>query len=315
MSEILQTPYGIFSGITTVTRTENGQIAGIMLEEKNAVLTHAGELIPFYLNETPRRKYKSSITFHSNGMIKSVSLEQQQEVITPIGELPAEMVTFYDTGELKRVFIVDGKISGFWSEEDEKALNIPLTFEFDFASFTSLLVGICFYKSGEIKSITLFPKEVIEVTTKARKIEARNGFALYEDGALKSIEPQNPVAIETPIGVLHAYDVNAIGVNADINSLQFDREGKVEKLVTSDKIVAVGKDGSSTFIAPATRPSLVDEDDVMVIPLSIEFGEDSVIIKEDKTYQFKISDYTFNIMNTTTSSCTPEMCANCSLCK
>lgn len=31
-------------------------------------------------------------------------------------------LTFYENGELKRVFPLDGKISGFWSEEEEKRL-------------------------------------------------------------------------------------------------------------------------------------------------------------------------------------------------
>lgn len=226
--EKLLTPYGVFAGVVSTDYDEEGGIESITLDEKNVIVTHAGELIPFYGAETPRRKYKPAVTFHKNGMIRSVTLEEQQEVVTPIGTLPAELVTFYDTGELKRVFPLDGKISGFWSEEEEAALNIPLRFEFDFTSFTAIISGICFYKSGSIKSITLWPKEQIDITLPAiGAIKVRNGFSLYESGALESLEPAVPTKIMTPAGEKKVYDRHAVGVNADSNALTFDEEGNV----------------------------------------------------------------------------------------
>jgi len=186
----LQTAYGVFGGITSYDCYPNGELRGVSLKEPNVIVTHAGELTPFY-SETNRRKHKYSAEYYKNGMLKAVALEEQQDVVTPIGEIPAELVTFYDTGELLRIFPLDGKISAYWSEEEERALHIPLSFEFDFASFTALVDCICFYKSGGIRSITLFPGESITIHTELGDVVCERGFSLNEDGTLKSLQPSD----------------------------------------------------------------------------------------------------------------------------
>jgi hypothetical protein len=80
------------------------------------------QLIPFYGEDSLRRKYKASVTFYGNRALKAVSLDAQQEVLTPIGEMPAELVTFYDTGELKRVFPLDGKSAASGRKRTSAAL-------------------------------------------------------------------------------------------------------------------------------------------------------------------------------------------------
>lgn len=140
-------------------------------------------------------------------MVNAVSLEEQQNILTPIGEFPAELVTFYDTGELKRIFPLDGKISGFGSEEDERTLHVPFSFSFDFSEFTALLSSLCFYRSRAIRSIPLFPGEVISVRTPlGGEIRVRNGFSLYESRRLESAEPAVPTPVLTPIGLITTYD-------------------------------------------------------------------------------------------------------------
>lgn len=315
----LQTPFGVFSGVTSIDYYPDSKIRGIRLDVKNVIMTHAGELIPFYGDDSPRRKYKSSVTFHENGMIRSVSLEEQQEVMTPIGELPAELVTFYDTGELKRVFPLDGKISGFWSEEDERALNIPLSFDFDFTSFTAMISGICFYKSGVIRSVTLFPEERIEIKHMAvGTIEVRQGFSLYEDGMLQSLEPASPTTIATPIGMLIAYDQNANGVNADSNALCLDNRGRIARVITGNSIKVHANGAVFSFM----QKEIVEEDDdgsAGIIPLSVEFQYDSrtvVITNTDGTPSCFNFDHTYSINNTMVNdlACSNGSCANCTNC-
>jgi len=184
----LQTAYGVFGGVASYDCYASGELRGVILNEQNVIVTHAGELMPYY-TETPRRKHKFSAEYYKNGMLKAVSLESQQDVITPVGELPAELVTFYETGEILRVFPLDGKISAFWSEQEERQLHIPLSFEFDFARFTALIDCVCFYKSGNIRSITLFPGESITVQTPLGDAYCERGFSLNEDGTLKSLKP------------------------------------------------------------------------------------------------------------------------------
>ena len=283
------------------------------------IVTHAGELIRYYGEETQRRKYKSSVSYYQGGLIKSVSLNEQTDIETPIGEFPAELVTFYETGELKRIFILDGKITGFWTEDDERRLNIPFSFEFEFSKFTSMLVGICFYKSGNIRSITLFPKEVINVSTKNYgDISVKTGFSLYESGELKSIEPAVSTAIKTPIGTINAYDVNSMGINADSNSIEFDEQGRLVKRTTSsDKIAVQNPNGVMKFMIPIEKKSPLFEDEMELIPLQLKFDyeNDIVTITDEKSYDFSITKCKYNIFKGRLSpTCSPEDCANCSLC-
>lgn len=316
----IQTPFGVFSGIVNVEHHPDGTIKGIRLEEKNVIITHAGDLIPYYSEETVRRKYKSSVEFHKNGMIKSISLDKQQDVMTPIGEFPAEFVTFYDSGELKRVFPLDGKLSGFWSEDDERNLNIPFHFEFDFSAFTAQLIGLCFYKSGSIKSLTLYPGEVIDVTIQNDfVIQIKNGFSLYENGSLKSIEPALPVTVQTPMGALIAYDTDSIGINADLNSLNFDEEGRINHLLTSNnKIAAFDSKGKLSLFVPGEIQDPLDEESVVTIPLGVGFNyeNESVSITDAAgiAHDFILKDTTFKIYSAEIAHCSPTDCASCHLC-
>jgi hypothetical protein len=259
----------------------DGGVKSLRLEEKNVILTHAGELIPSYGEDSPRRKYKPSVSFHENGMIRSVSLEEQQEVMTPIGEFPAELVTFYDTGELKRVFPLDGKISGYWSEEDERQLGISFSFEFDFAAFRAMLVGLCFYKSGAVRSVTLFPGEEIDVSPNpGLTIRVRTGFSLAEDGTLTSLEPAAPTKINSPIGSLLAFDAGAAGVHADSNSLQFDALGRVTGLKTSGDRILVCRlgDGALISFAPQEVQGDDEEEGSVLLPLTLRFDYEEEIV-------------------------------------
>ncbi len=318
-SETIQTPFGVFSGVTRVERTPNGGIKSLRLSEKNMLVTHAGDLVPFYSEDTPRRKHKASVTFHPGSTVRAVSLEEQQDVRTPIGELPAELVTFYDTGELKRVFPLDGKITGYWTEDDERELNIPLSFAFDFTAFSAMLTGICFYKSGQIKSITLFPGETIDVTCPAvGVVPVRTGLSMFEDGTLESVEPAKSVPVDTPAGRLSAFDISAIGVNADSNSLRFDLDGRVTAVTTSDRLFVTRKsDGASlTFKTMELRTDDEELAETLPVRLTFDYAAKTVTIKAglDDAAELSFDDDFMVFPDTAQPGCSPDACASCSLC-
>jgi len=318
-NNIIQTPYGVFAGVISSECYPEGGVKELRLGEKNVILTHAGDLIPYYGDETPRRKFKSSVSFHKSGMVKSVCLEEQQDVLTPIGEFPAELVTFYDTGELKRIFPLDGKISGFWTEEDERELNIPFNFEFEFASFSAMLIGICFFKNGEIKSITLYPGEEISIDTPGTgKMKLRCGFSLFESGKLESAEPAAPTKLKTPIGEIMVFDTQAIGVNADDNSLRFDEEGRITALATSISGFTVSSCcGETRFFKPDEVINPLDGESMMIVPLRLEFDyENEVVVIQEASgekspFSFKES---FIIFKAEVSGCSGLDCSSCSSC-
>ena len=312
----IQTAYGIFGNVISHEKYETGELRSLRLTDMNVLLTHAGELIPAY-SETERRKFKPSVEFHRNGMVKAVSLEEQQDIETPIGELPAELLTFYDSGELSRVFPLDGKISGFWSEDDERNLQIPFHFDLGFTEFTALLNAISFYKDGAIRSITLYPDEIILVTTSYGPILVRNGVSLYPDGELESIEPSEPITLATPIGRITAYDTEAVGITADSNSLCFDPKGKLISLTTSMHRIAVQTiDEKFIWYAPTVfRPS-PDEDTEILRGLLIEFTGNGVRFnKEERVHIIADSGFTILPFSAGGSSCSPADCASCKVCK
>lgn len=311
----LQTPFGILGGVDSFTCHPEGEIAGIRLSEKNMIVTEAGELVPAY-TETNRRKNKPSVEFDRSGMVISVALDKQQEIMTPIGELPVELVKFYPTGELHRVFILDGQISGFWTEEDERELNVPLSFDLEFCSFRAMLNGLCFYKSGDIKSITLFPGEKISLTTPAGTVETGVGLSLYESGNLKSVEPAKPVMITTPIGIITAYDPDQIGINADRNSLGFAEDGRIQSLITCDHSVYVQtEEGVMEKYSPKVMAHPLYDDVLTVSGMKLKFDDSSnEVIIDNHRYSLENCGFTIEAFQRPGAHCSPIDCANCSLC-
>ena len=234
--------------------------------------------------------------------------------------MPAELVTFYDTGELKRIFPLDGKVSGFWSEEDERGFNVPLNFEFDFASFSALISGLCFYKNGCIRSVTLFPNEIIRIGHEPNgTIDVRHGFSLHESGRLQSLEPASPVKLRTPIGTLTAFDPNAVGINADMNSLCFDEQGRIISLITAGDRIHTYREGSGASSTFMPKIVYVQDESAEVYSIKAAFDYDSgsvtITDADGAENKFAFSD-TFVVYNNVMPSagCTGGDCSNCSLC-
>ena len=313
----IQLPSGVFAGVESYFCYPDGELEGIRLSEKNMLVTHTGELVPAY-TETNRRKIKYSVEFYRNGMIKAVSLDEQQEIQTPIGEFPAELVTFFETGELKRFFPLDGKINSLWSEEEEKNLAIPFSFDLPFTEFTAIITGVCFYKEGNIRSVTLFPGETITVKTGYGEILTRRGVSLYESGELESLEPLHLTQIQTPAGLIDAFDSNAVGVNADSNSLVFDRQGRVTALVTVTSCITVTEGGRFKMFSPKEAVNPLDDNTMITEGLKIRFdyNKNTVTFGEGaEKSSFPLDGNAFTVIPYKTSAfmCGPQDCANCAL--
>lgn len=317
-SRTLQTSFGILGGVADYERYDTGELRSVRLSERNMIVTHAGELVPAF-TETMRRKHKPSVEFYKNSLTRSVALEEQQEILTPIGEFPAELVTFYETGELKRFFPLDGQLSGFWSLEEERALNIPFTFDLGWGQFTVMLGGLCFYPSGNLRSMTLFPGEQVVIPLPAGTVATGVGFALYESGNLASVEPAAPTPLHTPVGNLEAFDPDSGGVNADVNSLQFDEQGRIIALTTvSSRISVQTSDGALTWYTPKTIPLTDDGQESVTRPLRVRFDYslNQVEIHDGEPHVFPLSGTWFLTAKASAlPTCSPTDCANCSLCK
>ncbi len=310
----ISTRYGVLRGVVSAAYYEDGSLKDCVLGEKNALTLPLAQLVPQYGEEHVRRKHAKSASFYRTGALKTVLLEEMQEVMTPMGEFPAELITLYESGEVNRVFPLNGKLSAYWSEEDEAKLAVPFQFEFSFGAFCAKIVCLHFYQSGALKSLTLFPGETVSLTTPIGEVEVKTGFSLYESGALKSVEPAQPVVVMTDIGPLAAFDCNATGIHADSNSLRFTPQGGLHGLVSSsDKIAAVNENGRMSVFAPIRRP-LPDGEGVATIALDIVFENGCVTITDDQPHRFdlstaKVSSLPF--MREGAQACTPSDCASC----
>lgn len=305
----------LLRGVISADYYADGCLKSCRLGEENIIQTVCGELVPQYGEENVRRKFTKSLSFYESGAVKSISLENQTEVLTQLGSMPAELVSFYESGELKRIFPRNGKISGYWTIEDEANLLQPMEFDFECGSFTVKIVGVHFFKSGKVKSVTLFPGETVRLRTPTGEIPVQNGFSLYEDGAIKSLEPAMPVPVKTAIGVFEAYDVNAVGINADKNSLVFDSKGNIKSLMTStDKLAVYTINGKTDFFAPVEKE--LDEGESYIIPLTFTFDTDSVTIRGEEEKRYLVKECLFQpvVGSSSLGGCSRGSCAGCPGC-
>ncbi len=266
-------------GVTSYTAYENGRMEECRLNAYNLIPTKYGYLVPQYKNPGIRRKDARALSFYKDGNLRSISLEKQTGITTPIGTFPAELITFYEDGALDSLFPLNGQIGFSWSEEEEGQLANEFNFNFPFGQFTAKISGIRFYKNGSVRSLILWPGEIIQISTPAGELPVRIGFKLYEDGSLESVEPAEPVFIKTPVGPIKIFDAAALAVDADRNSLKFDRRGNLISLATSGDITIENKiNGYRRIISSVLRTGLT-EDDYIKSPVKILFQEEKIIIE------------------------------------
>lgn len=223
-----------------------------MNQEKN-IETPLGKLIPFFEISDGRQKNRPSVEYFKTGELYSIYLQEQTLVKTPVGMMPAELITFYKSGAIKRIFPLYGQISGFWTEEDEYRLATEISIPVLDRVIKVKPLCIYFYESGVIRSITIWNKERISVDTQYGSVTTDLGIELYETGSLKSIEPvlgtkliippSQRDKVESRIissdgkinwndGEIYPYYAMAFRMHADDNSLKFNIDGSIREVRT-----------------------------------------------------------------------------------
>lgn len=287
----ISTKYGTLNDISRVSSYENEQPESLCLDGENKLDTSFGILIPRFIDDSGRRKNKPSLSFYRSGNLKSIDLQKQSPIKTPIGLIDAELITFYENGAIKRIFPLNGAITGIWTEEDEATLVKPLSIHLLDTDFKLNINSIYFYPNGSVKSVSLYPGKTTLLPTPIGTINTRIGFSLSESGQLISLEPAAPSEIKTSLGILHAYDSSAIGLHADNNSLTFTPNGQISGLTTSTDIIKL-KDHSDTVhpIAPTFIRSQVNPEESELVPLKIKILPDFVTFFSQKEFTIKTSD-------------------------
>lgn len=272
----------------------DGTLRSCVVTERNELLTPFGILVPLFRDNEMRRKAGKPITFYSNGCIKNLPLQDQTGIPTQLGILPTENLTFYEDGSLRRVFPLDGKLSGYWTEEDERNLAYEMDFKLSFGRVKSRIIGIQFYPNGSIKSITLWPRELVTVKSPLGHMEVRTGLSFYPGGQLKSLEPARPTPVQTPLGMMYAYDCQAIGLNGDANSLCFSEKGTLLSLLTStDEIDLTGTTKEKLLFRPGYKPNLLNPEVLDPVPLKVEFIDNKILLYQDGVKEFNLLEHTF----------------------
>lgn len=294
--EIIKTKYGLLNDAIIASYYDTGEPESYKIEEESTLDILGYRFTPLYGFFDDRRKEFPSVKVFKNGNIKSIGLNESTFIETKIGAFEVEKITFYEGGQINRLFLLDGNLSGYWSEEDEYNLAKIYKFDFDFANFESKVISLNFYKSGELKSLTLWPKDRVELNIGNYNIVGRIGFSVYESGKLKSCEPFRPTAINTPIGNVDAYDINAIGIHGDTNSLNFNEDGSIKSLITSTNTITVKTPSGDDIFHSPKKVRLYSNSEVMdTITLTLEFGDDLVII--DGQYKYDLLENKFEIKN------------------
>lgn len=292
----ITTKYGTLYDCYNIANHKNGQIAECICQKESPLNINGTILYPYY-GENERRKLSPSIKFYDDGSVKSIYLEKQTMIDSPWGSLPAELITFYQNGSLCRLFPLNGKISGYWTETSEIKLLAKMPFTFFGGEFTARPMCFHFYESGSLKSLTLQSSERVSLNTPVGKLKIKCGFSLYEDGSICSTEPAAAQYVSTPIGMVHAFSPDSVDVSADSGSLTFTKEGAVSSLETISSIRAVDKQGHDLKIVPLKTMHPLNEKAVLIHPLKLEFTGEKVTITHSgqEKYSLPLAATSFTI--------------------
>ncbi|MBN2736476.1 MAG: hypothetical protein JXR70_05805 [Spirochaetales bacterium] len=281
--------------------------------ERDQVVNKTGENEDPYMIDTPlgklcrrhgvdknSRRKESAVKYYQKGNVRSVPLNEPADISTPLGTMTAELVTFYESGQIRRIFPLDGKLTGFWTEANEYQLAQILSLKTPAGHIFVKAIYIEFYKVGALKSILFWPMERVALSTPAGEIMARKGISFYESGALKNIEPCEEITIKSPIGPIKAFQPDPEGLMAEESGICFDTSGHVLSVysVKSEIHVILESEVEKVF-SPRMVPSYCDESAWFIEPIQIIFEKDMVVFKSKNIYldmvplcsRFTVKDY------------------------
>lgn len=191
------------------------------------ISTRYGNLLPCSGASDYRKKHRCAVCLYDSGALKSVYLEEPQVLSFPSGDFQAELITFYEDGNAKRIFPLYGQISAYWSIEEEAEYAPEYDFEIAGGTYRIKPECIFFYPSGKIRSITLWPSDELSIKTPAGLIKTKLGIELYENGSIRSIEPVYGTVISTPTGDIRPFRYRPVMMHAENATLKFTEDGKL----------------------------------------------------------------------------------------
>ena len=212
-----------------------------------------------------RKKYRTPVENYPDGTVRSIYLQEPEEVTLPEGVFQAELMTFYEDGNIKRLFPLYGQLSSYWGVEDEVKNAPEYVFTINGQNISIRPQCIYFYPSGKIRSITLWPVDTITVNTPVGTVTSKLGIEVYEDKTIRRIEPAFGTVLSTRYGDARPFMVRKHMMHAEDASMRFDTEGNLISFATLQTKVEVE---GETYKAGDYRS-----------PLIICFGTDMIEIR------------------------------------
>lgn len=179
-----------------------------------------------------RKKYRCPVEYHLNGEVKSIYLQDAEEVSLPEGRFQAELLTFYEDGSIKRLFPRYGQLSSYWSVEDEVEEAPEYVFTVNGQDLKIRPQCLYFYPSGKIRSVTIWPTDSVTVNTPKGPVTSKLGFEIYENRAIRSIEPSFGTVFDTEYGKAKPFMIRKHMLHAEDASTRFDNTGNLTSFAT-----------------------------------------------------------------------------------
>jgi len=296
MSREIATPFGPLRGVEAAVFWPDGVTPrSLAVVEENVLATPLGPLTPLWLPDEKRHQRVEPVQFHRNGMFRALPLQHPTTVRTPAGPVPAELLTFHPGGELARVFPLNGKLSGFWTWRDERALARPLAVPTPQGERELFVISLHFFPSGRLSGLTLWPEETMPLDTPLGPATARIGASFHESGALASFEPATPWEAATPIGLIQAFDPDPEGISGDLGSVRFAPDGRLTRLRTASTVITARRpDGTLRSFAPGLAADLCGDGEARAAPLDVAFEPDRALLGAGAE-AFSLADCVFSL--------------------
>lgn len=277
----VETRYGPIPVSGVVERFADGAVMSCTPAGAVVFNTALGPLMAQHSTDDLRRRTVQALSFHPSGALRALPLERPTRIATPAGPMDVELATFHADGSLCRAFPLNGKLSGYWTQEDEGRLAQAVALDTPLGTVRTKLIGVCFAPGGQLLSLTLWPGESLDVQTPVGPLSARVGVSFRPDGSLRSLEPAHPQSVPTPAGTIQAYDLDAVGICGDVNSLGFAPDGSVSRVSTSlTRVLAWGPHEAQMAFTPASRESLCGDTEHEPVPMRLEFKRDMARIRD-----------------------------------
>lgn len=280
----IHTPFGPVDALPEMEYFADGSVRSCRAARACPLATPFGTFIPQFTANTLRKRQLPAILFYPNGMIRTLPLEEQQSASTPLGVLPAEQVTLYESGALKRVFPLNGALSGYWTQEDESGLAELLALDTPAGPLEAMYLSVYFGPQGNVRSLTLWPGQIVDAPCPLGSLPVRTGISFYDNGAIRSVEPSTPWPMSTPVGQIVAWDPEVLGVCGDANSLRFRENGELSGLKTvAHSFTVTLENGRVRRVSPPLHRHPCDDARLVAGPLDVEFGQGTIRLSSADT--------------------------------